>query len=338
MPEINTQVVEVSCDADITAARRRAKAAAAALGFAPAACQEIAIAITELATNLVKHAGEGKLVLTPLGEDSRIGLEIESLDNGPGIANIGQALADGFSSSGTLGVGFGAVNQLMDQFEITSNPSRGTRVVVRKWVPITPSAAPLHCPFDVGAGTRPHPRCTVNGDNFVIVHHARSTLVGIIDGLGHGQFAHRAANAAKVYVESHADSSLKDIFLGAGRACAATRGVVMALARFSWETPRLTFASLGNIEARVLGEGHFPFVVRRGIVGVNAPPPAPSEHPWPEDNLLVLHSDGLTTHWTDRQFERLFEKSATEIAARLLNKLAKDDDDATVLVVKKLIT
>lgn len=335
---INTQVVEVSCDADITAARRRAKAAAAALGFGPAACQEIAVAITELATNLVKHAGEGKLVLTPLGEDSRIGLEIESLDKGPGISNVREALADGFSSTGTFGVGFGAVNQLMDDFEITSKPGHGTRVIARKWIPAAAPAVLEQCPFAVGAATRPHPRFTINGDSFVIVHDSRSTLVGIIDGLGHGQFAQRAANAARLYVETHADSALKDIFLGTGRACAATRGVVMALARFTWETSRLSFASIGNIEARVFGEGRFPFVVRRGIVGVNAPSAVTTEHPWPQDNALVLHSDGLPTHWTAQQFDGLVEQSASEIAARLLRSLAKDDDDATVLVVKRRIS
>jgi serine/threonine protein phosphatase PrpC len=76
------------------------------------------------------------------------------------------------------------------------------------------------------------------------------------------------------------------------------------------------------------------FAVRRGIVGVNAPNPAVTQHRWQPNYLLVLHSDGLTTRWRWEDFPGLGRTSASVIARRLLQALAKDDDDATVLVVK----
>jgi serine/threonine protein phosphatase PrpC len=190
-------------------------------------------------------------------------------------------------------------------------------------------------PLTFGAASRPHPRMAENGDAFVIKYWGEGTLVAVIDGLGHGPFAQRAAQTAQRYVEAHVDQPLDLIFRGVGHACRATRGVVMALARFDRDGTRLTFASIGNIEARVSGGAEpMNLPARRGIVGVNAPNPAVTQHRWQPDHVLVLHSDGLTTLWRWEDFPDLRRASASVTARRLLQALAKDDDDATVLVVK----
>src|SRR5215471_8678078 len=88
----------------------------------------------------------------------------------------------------------------------------------------TQSAMALDC----GAATRTHPLMTVNGDAFVLKQWSTGALVGVIDGLGHGQCAHQAAQTAWQYVENHFDQPLGTIFRGAGHVCQATRGVVMA--------------------------------------------------------------------------------------------------------------
>jgi anti-sigma regulatory factor (Ser/Thr protein kinase) len=331
------QTLEVLDSSNVGAARRAAKALAESLGFAPPACEEIALAMTELATNLIKHARDGKLVLTPLAGDGRVGLEIESLDSGPGIADIQQALADGFSSAGTLGTGLGEVNRLMDELDITSERGRGTRLVCRKWVR-RETASLRPCPLVFGVATRPRQAGEDNGDAFVIKPWAESALVGVIDGLGHGAFAHRAAQAARQYVESHFDQPLDRIFLGTGCACRATRGVVMALARFDWGRGRLAFASVGNIETRVFPHSEpFNFCIRRGVIGLNAPNAVVTEHPWPPDHVLVLHSDGLRPHWSWRDFPGLADQPAPAMAQELLRVLAREYDDATVLVVRSVL-
>ena len=299
------QTVEIRHEHSVGEARRAARSFAAELGFSPLACEEITLAMTELATNLVKHAGEGTLTIAPLAEGERVGLEISSSDAGPGIADVELALGDRYSTAGSRGTGLGAVNRLMDEMDITSRRGSGTQVVCRKWRrEHRPSLRP--CPLDFGAATQPRAFCDVNGDAFVIRHWDENTLVGLIDGLGHGQFAHRAAQTARQYVETHYDLPLEQIFLGTGRACRATRGVVMALARFDWGRERLTFASLGNVLARVFPRSEaYSFVVRRGIIGLNAPRAVVTEHPWPPEQVLVLHSDGVGAHWGWAGFSQL---------------------------------
>ena len=162
--------------------------------------------------------------------------------------------------------------------------------------------------------------------------------MGVIDGLGHGQLAHRAAQTARQYVESHFDLPLDQIFRGAGRACRATRGVVMALARFDWGQGRLTFASVGNIAVRVFPRGEpFHFVIRRGVIGLNAPSAVVTEHPWSPDQVLVLHSDGVATHWGWQNFTGWADRPAAAMAQDLLRAKGKDEDDATVIVVRNVM-
>ena len=307
------------------------------IGFGSKESEEIVLVVTELATNLVKHANGGTLIMTPLNELERVGLEIQSLDAGPGIADVEQALADRFSTAGTRGTGLGAVNRLMDELDITSERGRSTRIICRKWVRQY-DASTGDCPLAVGVATRPRSIGSENGDAFVVKSWAESTLVGVLDGLGHGAFAHRAAQAGRQYVESHYDQPLEQIFRGVGRTCRATRGVVMALARFDWGKGMLVFASLGNIEVRVFPDSRpFRFTIRRGVIGLNAPEVVVSEHPWPSDHMLILHSDGLRTHWNWKDFPEMDHQPAAVLAQEFLRALAKEEDDATIIVVRSML-
>lgn len=329
-----TVTLEVRHTSDVSVARRQVKALATTLGFDSIAMEEIALAVSELASNLVKHATGGTLTLTAVAAREQTGIQLESRDQGPGIANVEEALADGFSTTGSLGCGLGAVNRLMDELDIQSRPGQGTRIVCRRWLRRTEWAV-RQCPLAFGAASRPHPGADVNGDAFVIKRWGTSALVAVIDGLGHGVFAHRAAQTARQYVENHYDRPLTEIFRGVGRSCRSTRGVVMALARFDWADVRMTFASIGNIEARVFGTPQpLRLVVRRGVLGGSAPNAVVSEHPWQPQYILVLHSDGMTSHWQWRDFPDLDQEPASRIAQRLLLRLAKPEDDATVLVVR----
>jgi anti-sigma regulatory factor (Ser/Thr protein kinase) len=328
-----SQTIEVSHVADVAVARRAAKAAGQGIGLEPHALEELALAVTELATNLLKHARSGRLFFRPLRATGRIGLEVESVDRGPGISNIQQALTDGFSTAGSRGTGLGAVNRLMDEFEIASEPGAGTRILCRKWLRNAPvSLRP--CPLAFGVATRPHPGYEINGDAFVIHKWDESALVGVIDGLGHGQFAHRAAEAARRYVEKHYVLPLPQLFSGVARACHATRGVVMALVRFDWGRNTLALASVGDIEVRIFPRTEqFAFPIQRSVLGLNSRSVTVTEHAWAASNVMVLHSDGLRSHWSWDEFPGLLERPPAEIAQQLLRALARDQDDATVLVV-----
>jgi len=334
MEQALPQTISVCHESDVGAARRAAKTLAEKLGFDPTTGEEIALAVIELATNLVKYAQHGQLTLTPLEQSSRVGLELVSQDSGPGIPDVERALANGFTTSGSCGMGLGAVNRLMDEFDIQSRPGAGTRVVCRKWR--RDYAVSLErCPLAFGVASRPRTFGVVNGDAFVIKPWAKSVLAGVIDGLGHGPFAHRAAQTARQYVESHFDQPLDQIFRGTARACRATRGVVMALVRFDWEIDRVHVASVGNIEVRVFPSSETPrFAVRRGVIGLNAPGAVVAEAPWNRNAIMVIQSDGLRTHWRWDEFPDLPSQSAAAAAESLLRALAREQDDATVIVVR----
>jgi serine/threonine-protein kinase RsbT len=125
--------VAINSDQDIVAARQRGRALAVELGFSAVDSTLIATAISELARNIVSYAGTGEIMLKTVQNSTRHGILIVAADEGPGIHDLRQALRDGFSTSGSLGLGLPGVRRLMDEFEITSQPGRGTRVEVKKW-------------------------------------------------------------------------------------------------------------------------------------------------------------------------------------------------------------
>ena len=129
-PEIR---VAINSDQDIVLARQKGRARAIELGFSSGDATLIATAISELARNIVAYARKGRITLNVVNGLNRHGISVTASDDGPGITDIRQALRDGFSTSGSLGLGLPGVRRLMDEFEITSQPGRGTTVVVKKW-------------------------------------------------------------------------------------------------------------------------------------------------------------------------------------------------------------
>jgi serine/threonine-protein kinase RsbT len=125
--------VSIRSDQDIVVARQKGRSLAMALEFSSGDATLIATAISELARNIVSYAAEGEIRLQAINGGARKGIQITARDDGPGIADVEQALRDGFSTSGSLGLGLPGVLRLVDEFEIHSGKNRGTTVTVRKW-------------------------------------------------------------------------------------------------------------------------------------------------------------------------------------------------------------
>lgn len=130
---VKESVLPINSDSDIVAARQRGREVASLLGFTPTDSTLIATAISELARNIVTYAKRGEVVIKNVTSGERVGIVVIARDQGPGIANIAQAMQDGFSTSGSLGLGLPGVKRLMDEFEIVSDPTRGTTVTIKKW-------------------------------------------------------------------------------------------------------------------------------------------------------------------------------------------------------------
>jgi serine/threonine-protein kinase RsbT len=126
--------VPITSDQDVIAARQKGRALAVKLQFSPGDSTLIATAISELARNIVSYARDGEIRLLSLNS-GRPGIVIVASDKGPGIEDIRQAMRDGFSTSGSLGLGLPGVRRLMDEFEIASERGKGTTVIAKKWKP-----------------------------------------------------------------------------------------------------------------------------------------------------------------------------------------------------------
>lgn len=125
--------VPIDSDRDIVEARQRGRALADYAGFSLTDLAIIATAISELARNALQYATGGQIVVRLAGDHDRRSIEIIAADDGPGIDDVSRALQDGYSTSGSLGLGLPGVRRLMDEFQIESEPGEGSVVTAKKW-------------------------------------------------------------------------------------------------------------------------------------------------------------------------------------------------------------
>jgi serine/threonine-protein kinase RsbT len=125
--------IEVERDADIVPARAGGRALASQMGFSRTDATLIATAISEVARNIVVHAGSGEIVVRREDGIDRYGLMVEARDSGPGIPDVEAAMEEGYGTKGGLGLGLPGTRRIMDEFEIESEVGRGTTVTMRKW-------------------------------------------------------------------------------------------------------------------------------------------------------------------------------------------------------------
>jgi serine/threonine-protein kinase RsbT len=127
------RTVSVGGDVDVAAAARAARELAEACGLSGVEAQHVATAVSEVALNAVKYACGGEVELAPAERGGRRGLHVTVRDRGPGIADVGAALRDGVSTSGSLGLGLPGARRLVDEFHIETAPGRGTKVTLVMW-------------------------------------------------------------------------------------------------------------------------------------------------------------------------------------------------------------
>lgn len=182
---------------EVGAARRAVGRVTQTLGFGDTEAGRAALVVTEVAGNLVRHTpAGGELIVRLLERDGVGGVEILVLDTGPGMANVGEHMRDGFSTAGTPGTGMGAMARLADSFDILSVPGKGTALLARLWAEPCAARAAAPCPLEVGGVCLPKPGQEVRGDAWAEQHGTdRSTLL-VVDGLGHGMGANEASTPA----------------------------------------------------------------------------------------------------------------------------------------------
>lgn len=289
-------------------ARVAAEHAAALAGLDEQRTSTAALVATELATNLLKHAGGGRVVVDVVappvlaaGSPGTPRVQIVTVDHGPGIADVSAALRDGFTTTGSLGAGLGTCARLAEDFDLHSVPGRGTVVVAR----VGPTGARV---TDTGPAGRlragavnvPFGGAEYSGDAWAWVRDGDLVTLMLADGLGHGPEAARASGAAVEALRAAAHLPPAEAVRRLDRALSGTRGAAVAVAQVDARAAVLRFTGVGNIGARLCADGTWRHLVSRpGIVGTHRPTTLREEEaPWADDRVLVLHSDGLPSRWS----------------------------------------
>ncbi|MEC4717876.1 ATP-binding SpoIIE family protein phosphatase [Noviherbaspirillum sp. CPCC 100848] len=317
----------------IAAVRRGGSDIARKQGLDETLTGKVAIAITEAATNILKHAGHGEILLRPLTGGDAAGVEIIALDKGAGIVNLGLNMQDGVSSSGTYGVGLGAMRRMADEFDIFTGAGLGTVVYMALW----------NRPQDAQAGTwqagsvcLPLAGEEVCGDAWVIASDPTTATVMVADGLGHGVQAAQASEAAIDYLAAYPDAMPETALWESHAALRATRGAAIAVARIDTRAEELRFCGVGNIAASAQhASARRQLVSHNGIVGSNMRKVQEFSLEWLPGTTLIMHSDGLGTRWQLDQYPGLALAHPGLIAAVLYRDFARGRDDVTVLVLRE---
>jgi anti-sigma regulatory factor (Ser/Thr protein kinase) len=314
-------------------ARRAAVDLARKLGLAEQAAGRTALVATEIATNLAKHGGGGELFLRELRRKTAFGIGFLALDRGAGIANRGEALRDGFSTSGTAGTGLGAIARAATRFDLFSMRGRGTAVSAEIW-----SAGEIasDSPVSIGGVVSPYPGETVAGDAWAAHESEDAAQVIVADGLGHGEHAAEAAREAIQAFRREAGAAPAEILTRVHEALRGTRGAAVAVADIDCRSGVVRFAGLGNISATIASAGGARNLVsHHGTAGGVVRRIQEFTYPWVAGDLFLMTSDGITAHWDLDEYPGLAQRDPALVAGVLYRDHRRDHDDATAVVLRE---
>jgi anti-sigma regulatory factor (Ser/Thr protein kinase) len=311
-------------------ARRMAAILAGEAGLGEARRSDVGIVATELATNVLRHAGRGTLVLRRL-ESAGGGIELLCLDAGPGMRDPAACMADGYSTAGSMGTGLGAIRRLAHSFDLYSLPERGTAVVARLWARPDPSAARAAGMLaGLAVAVASETEC---GDAWAARTGPLGTTVVLADGLGHGPSAAAAAAAAVGIFQAHPAAGPAELVSLMHAALRSTRGAAVGVAATALAGDGLRYAGVGNLSAVLARpQDSRSLMSHNGTVGLQARKIQELSYPWPAEALLVMHSDGLQSHWRLDQYPGLAQRDAALVAGVLYRDFARGRDDVSVVV------
>lgn len=319
----------IADQSQVAEARRIAADMARAGGFDETAAGRVALVATELATNLLKHAGGGDILVQSFAHGESAGIELMALDKGPGISDLPRALADGYSTAGSPGNGLGAMRRQSDEFAIWSRSGMGTAIVAR----IGGGTATRRA--IIGAVTHPCPGETVCGDGWRFAALQAGPALMLADGSGHGVAAALAAEKAAAAFLGAADVDGVRQMEMIHRALASTRGAAVAIARVDLGERLVRFVGIGNISAAVTGgAGMKRMVSHSGTAGHVAPRIREFNYPWEDGATVILHSDGMSARWTLDDYPGLATSHPSLIAGILFRDNRRGKDDAAVIAMR----
>jgi anti-sigma regulatory factor (Ser/Thr protein kinase) len=335
------------------------------MGFEESEANAIGTVVSELATNVLKYATSGVVLLEEFQEGSRAGLQVTVTDRGPGIENIDEALQDHFSSSGTLGLGLPGVRRMVDDFDLTSKPGVGTKVIVRKWRGSRHASSPFRAATAASANSdafaergttrgearfpgkddtaarlevafvnRPCRGELVSGDAVAITEADGGVLIGVVDGLGHGREANVAAKAAVRLIRERGTLQLEQLMIQVNERLARTVGAAVSLCWIDLGSGAFRYAAVGNTVLRLEGDTSRRIAATAGTVGTRLQRVRVETATLQEGEVLLIHSDGISERATFKDYPQLRFHGAAVIADRVVSRYGKRHDDAAVVACR----
>ncbi|NKE64435.1 SpoIIE family protein phosphatase [Ramlibacter sp. RBP-2] len=313
-------------------ARRHAAAQARDLGWDEVDAGRLALVVTELGSNLLRHANKGRLLVAARPQSGEI--EVLAIDKGPGISNVAQCLGDGFSTGSTPGTGLGAVRRLADVFDIHSSVPQGTVVLARlarqRLLPARGRG------LELGAVAVCAPGEIVCGDGWTASLDGGRAAVLLADGLGHGPEAAAAAQAAVDVFARDPHGDLRATLEEAHRELRSTRGAAVTALQADGADGSIRSAGAGNITVRIVAGDHDRTLLsQHGTIGVQMRRLQEVRADWPPHAAIVLYSDGVEGRWAPQLIHPLLAHDPALIAAVLVRDHFRGRDDATVVVLRR---
>jgi anti-sigma regulatory factor (Ser/Thr protein kinase) len=334
-------VLSITEDSQVGEARRAAVALANEMVFQETECGELAIVVTEVAKNILKHAQKGELILRSWQNSHENGIEIIALDRGAGMVNVKRCLEDGFSTAGSPGTGLGAIQRLSSWFDIYSVPGVGTVLVARLSSGKVETLQKKYLDDDfpsIAMGVMQLPKLgeSVSGDAWAVEHQGDRHLILMADGLGSGTLAAEASREAVKIFRANAQLNPKAILEKAHTALRSTRGAAVAIAEINFTSQTVRFAGVGNVAGVIINSAERRSMVSyNGTIGHQVRKIEEFIYPWSDDrSLLIMHTDGLGTQWNLDRYPGLLNRHPSLIASVLYRDFKRDRDDVTVLVAR----
>jgi anti-sigma regulatory factor (Ser/Thr protein kinase) len=320
-------------------ARRHAALEAVELGLSDVEAGRLALVVTELGTNLLRHAREGQLLIAARPEHGDI--EVLAIDEGPGIQDLGRAMEDGFTTRSSPGTGLGAVQRLASDFDIHSDVPHGTVCLARVRKQAAGGSADARgradAPaFDIGGVCVPIPGEVACGDSWGVALDGDNATALVADGLGHGPDAATPSRLAVSAFLEEPPLDLRGMVEKIHVELKTTRGAAVCLVRLSGGDDSLRCSGAGNVAVGVVS-GVFDRTVltQHGTAGLQIRKPDESAMALPPHALVIVHSDGIASRWDTRPILPVLGRDPALVAAILLRHYSRKRDDATVVVVRR---
>lgn len=324
-----TRVVAVEEASQVGQARREALALAHHIGFDEIDAGRVALAATEMATNVIKHGRGGRMHLSIACGRGGLGVELCALDAGPGFS-LAQAMPDGYSTGGTQGLGMGAIQRQAAVLDVWAD-AKGSVMVARVYA----SRAARDVDVAYGALRLALHHEPVCGDAWHLHADPSRVTFTLIDGLGHGLPASDAAQAGTAAAAQRGAAGPVEVIAALHAGMSGTRGGAAAVASVEVESGDVSFAGVGNIAATLCEPAtNRGMASHPGIVGVQYRKAQPFHFHAPAGTLLVMHSDGLQARWNLRDYPGLMHRHPALVVAVLQRDFDRGRDDASIVALR----